>query len=81
MESCRGVCGLMVASLHHFDKKQDPDPHKSEKLDPDSNLSEKSRSIRIRITTMRIRNPDYEYRYRSERRHCIFSLDSEDIFI
>jgi hypothetical protein len=72
----------MVASLYNFDEKQDPDPHENETLDPDSHLSEKSRSIwiRIRIKVMRIRNPDYE---------CIvvgpvivlFSLVSEDFFI
>jgi hypothetical protein len=34
MESLR-VCRPVVADSHHFDEEQDPDPHLSEKLDPD----------------------------------------------
>ncbi len=32
-----GVCRPVVADSHHFEEKlaQDPDPHYSEKLDPD----------------------------------------------
>jgi hypothetical protein len=25
----------VVADLHHFDEEQNPDPHQSERLDPD----------------------------------------------
>ncbi len=31
----------LVADLHHFDDEQDPDPHQSERLDPDQNLIER----------------------------------------
>ncbi len=30
------LCRPMVEDLHHFDEDQDPDPHQSEKSDPDS---------------------------------------------
>jgi hypothetical protein len=61
------VCRPVVAYLPHFEEGQDPgpDPHQSEKSDPDLNHpSEKSdpdphrskRGNRIRIDLMRIRN-------------------------
>jgi hypothetical protein len=29
------VCRQIVAEQHHFDEEQDPEPHQSEKSDPD----------------------------------------------
>jgi hypothetical protein len=29
------ACRQVVADYHNFDEKQDPDPHTSERLDPD----------------------------------------------
>jgi hypothetical protein len=50
----------VVKDSHHFNEEQDPDPHKSEKLDPEPepHLSVKS-WIRIHIKVMRIRNPAF----------------------
>ncbi len=36
-----GGCRPEVLDSHHFDKDQDPDPHRSGMLDPDPHKSEK----------------------------------------
>jgi hypothetical protein len=33
-----GLYTIVVADMQHFDKEQDPDPHYSEKLDPDPGI-------------------------------------------
>jgi hypothetical protein len=48
MEPCR-ACRPVVADMHHFDEKQDPNPHRNQKSDQDPDTHQSRIRIRLNL--------------------------------